>query len=231
MELEDDTILDEDTTNPVETEGNREEEPLILVNALTRVANFKTMRVTGLCQKKPLHILIDSESTHNFLDIHIAKKLGCRIVNMDPLSVIVADGAKVQINTMNFEKLTMEFVVQGRRLVLRGTPNPDLKTISKQRVPNTLTLGVHILMIQLCDKGEGTLLHSLSTHAEPSNIPNSIERLLLDFEDVFNEPATLPPKRADHDHRIPLVQGTYLVNKRPYQYAKEQNDIIDGLIQ
>nr|KYP76696.1 Transposon Ty3-I Gag-Pol polyprotein [Cajanus cajan] len=200
------------------------------------------MRVTGLFKKKPLHILIDSGSTHNFLDVHLAKKLGCEISSMDPLSVTVADGARVQINSMvkgfswllhnaffksdmlllplgccdmvlgiewlitlgditwNFEKLTMEFMVNGRRLVLRGTT------------------------------GEGVLLHSLSTHADSIAVPNNIEKLLLDFEDVFQEPTTLPPKRAEHDHRIPLVQGTNPVNKRPYRYAKQQKDIIDGLI-
>ncbi|BAT92782.1 hypothetical protein VIGAN_07161900, partial [Vigna angularis var. angularis] len=86
-------------------------------------------------------------------------------------------------------------------------------------------------MIQMCDKGEGTLLHSLSTHVEPSNILDNIERLLLDFDDVFQEPTTLPPKIVAHDHRIPLVQGTNPINKRPYRYAKQHKDIIDGLIQ
>ncbi|BAT96042.1 hypothetical protein VIGAN_08291200, partial [Vigna angularis var. angularis] len=77
-------------------------------------------------------------------------------------------------------------------------------------------------MIQMCDKGEGTLLHSLSTHANSSTILDSIEKLLLDFEDVFQEPSTLPPKRVDHDHQIPLVQGTNPVNKIPYRYPKQQ---------
>ena len=75
-------------------------EPLILVNALTGVAKFRTMRVTGQVRKKPLHILIDSGSTHNFLVVNVAKKLGCKIEDMDPVSVTVADGARVQINTM-----------------------------------------------------------------------------------------------------------------------------------
>nr|KYP76052.1 hypothetical protein KK1_020273 [Cajanus cajan] len=35
-------------------------EPQISVNALTGVASFRTMRITGYYKKKPLHILIDS---------------------------------------------------------------------------------------------------------------------------------------------------------------------------
>ncbi|WVZ10095.1 hypothetical protein V8G54_014625 [Vigna mungo] len=113
----------------------------------------------------------------------------------------------------------MDFTVHGRRLVLRGTTSLGLKTVRRQRLQDTLSAGVHISMIQMCDKSESTLLHSLSTHAESSNIPDNIGRMLLDFDDVFQEPSTLPPKRIDHDHRIPLVQGT------------NPKDIIDGLIQ
>ena len=55
------------------------DEPLISVNALTRITKFQTMRVTDQVRKKPLHILIDSDSTHNFIDVNVAKKLGCKI--------------------------------------------------------------------------------------------------------------------------------------------------------
>lgn len=75
--------------------SEHDSEPLISVNALTGVANFRTMRVTGHCGKKPLHILIDSGSTHNFLDLHIAQKMGCQTEAMDTVSVTVADGNKV----------------------------------------------------------------------------------------------------------------------------------------
>ena len=36
------------------------------------------MRVTRLSEKMSLHILIDSGRTHNFLDVVVVKKLGCR---------------------------------------------------------------------------------------------------------------------------------------------------------
>jgi len=51
------------------------------------------MRVIGYYQKKPLHILIDSGSTHNFLDEGVAKKLGCLITDIPILSVAVTDRA------------------------------------------------------------------------------------------------------------------------------------------
>lgn len=39
----------------------------------------------------------------------------------------------------------------------------------------------------------------------------------------------MPPFREGHDHKVPLVQGANLVNKRPYRYAKK--DIIDKMLQ
>ena len=76
-------------------------EPQILVNALTSVANFKTIRVTGYHKKKALHILIDSGSTHNFLDTNMAKKLGYLITLMDVVNVVVVDGTKLQITSVS----------------------------------------------------------------------------------------------------------------------------------
>lgn len=56
-----------------------EVEPKILVNALTRDHNFHTMRVVGMINGTRIHILVDSESTNNFLDFSFAKNFGCKI--------------------------------------------------------------------------------------------------------------------------------------------------------
>lgn len=56
-----------------------EECPQISLNALCGNNNFQTMRVKGVKGRNSLHILIDSGSTHDFLDIQTAKKLGCAI--------------------------------------------------------------------------------------------------------------------------------------------------------
>lgn len=53
---------------------------------------------------------------------------------------------------------------------------------------------------------------------------------MLEFVDVFQEPQKLPLFRPGHGHHIPLIQGVNFVNKRPYKYAKNHNDIINKLI-
>ncbi|GJW21473.1 retrotransposable element Tf2 [Tanacetum coccineum] len=58
------------------------------------------MRVIGHFGRQRIHILIDSGSTHNFLDVYMAKKLGCKITEIDPLQVSVADGNKITSRSM-----------------------------------------------------------------------------------------------------------------------------------
>lgn len=77
-----------------------DETPHISLNALTGLTGYRTMRVIGHFGKQKIHILIDSGSTHNFVDLHTAKKLGCRIHEIDPLQVSVADGNKIVSKSM-----------------------------------------------------------------------------------------------------------------------------------
>lgn len=47
---------------------------------------------------KPLHILVDSGSTHNFLDSSLAHKLGCIVEDINPQVATVADGSHIACN-------------------------------------------------------------------------------------------------------------------------------------
>lgn len=49
------------------------------VNALVGNHTFKIMRVKRLVKSKVMRILIDFGSTHNFVNLQFAKKLGCSL--------------------------------------------------------------------------------------------------------------------------------------------------------
>ena len=174
MDLNDKEVEPVDEIEDTQEEDSSSMDPQISVNALTGISSYKTMRVTGYYKKKPLHILNDSESTHNFLDEEVTKKLGCPIRRIPTLSVAVADGAKVTINsvvkqfswsfhntefssdmlliplgccdvvldiewlvtlgdiTWNFDRLSMQFYVHGKKLVLREATSEVLKTARKK---------------------------------------------------------------------------------------------------
>lgn len=53
------------------------------------------MRVRGSVKGKIVHILIDTGSTHNFLDLDAAKRLGCPLKVIPAVSVAVANGSKI----------------------------------------------------------------------------------------------------------------------------------------
>ena len=54
-----------------------------------------TFRVTAAVNKRPLSILIDTGSTHNFLDERMAARLGYPIIQIPPFSITVADGGQL----------------------------------------------------------------------------------------------------------------------------------------
>ena len=50
------------------------------------------------------------------------------------------------------------------------------------------------------------------------------------YDDLFQEPTTLPPSRGPFDHKIPLKEGTSPINLRPYSYSLRHEDIIEKLV-
>ena len=101
-------VEDEDIEETGEgTEGSfpqglqEEEQPLISLQALQGINSFQTMRVAGKVGSYPIHILIDSGSTHNFLDATTAKKLKCELFKIPPIAVAVADGAQLTCQHMS----------------------------------------------------------------------------------------------------------------------------------
>ncbi|PWA83161.1 hypothetical protein CTI12_AA170130 [Artemisia annua] len=56
-----------------------------------------------------------------------------------------------------------------------------------------------------------------------------VESLLKEYKDVFSVPTTLPPK-ISHDHHIPLIPNTPLVNIRPYRHPHGQKDAIELMV-
>lgn len=80
-----------DDSDKEEEDGEGEIELEISVHALDGNSGYRTMRVTEFVGRKPFHILIDSGSTHNFLDEELGRKLGCPLVAIYPKRVIATN--------------------------------------------------------------------------------------------------------------------------------------------
>ena len=70
--------------------------PYLSIHALESTYNYQTMRVKGSVGTKVLCILIDSGSTHNFIDTRMAVKLGCIMETIKELKVVTANGNELR---------------------------------------------------------------------------------------------------------------------------------------
>ncbi|KAI4312947.1 hypothetical protein MLD38_023180 [Melastoma candidum] len=98
----DDEIVDEEERKS-RYEDDRGEEFKVTLHALNGEigdSSIQTMKLTGSYKKKTLHILIDSGSTHNFVDASVFKELGVSITPIKPIRVMVADGRTLLSNKL-----------------------------------------------------------------------------------------------------------------------------------
>lgn len=95
--MDGDTIVDETMGDSLQEVVEEFDELMtISLQAFTGVTGYPTIRVTGYHEKRPLQVLIDTRSTHNFIDQDMAKNLGCKSSSIMAQSVSVADGRRVQ---------------------------------------------------------------------------------------------------------------------------------------
>jgi hypothetical protein len=72
-----------------------DEEAEISLNAITGTPNEKTMRLLGILRGQQVIILIDSGSTHNFVDEHVVKRMGLSSTKKEVIKVRIANGQQI----------------------------------------------------------------------------------------------------------------------------------------
>ncbi|KAL4608000.1 hypothetical protein ACB092_09G215900 [Castanea dentata] len=95
------TMLDSEEVEENEEAAARETQqtvPEISLHALSGVDTPQTMHVRGMIHGKPLHILIDSGSTHNFVNFKFSRKMGCCKVPAPAFRVMVVNGEQRRIS-------------------------------------------------------------------------------------------------------------------------------------
>lgn len=140
----------------------------------------------------------------------------------------------------DFLNLRMEFHLFGTKHVLRGIVKSGGKIIKGSSLNKLMLQEPQIALIQLReidDNQEDTQSFTsdiLFSHISASGTANAddhaLQQLLHAFDDIFQEPKSLPPFRKGFDHQIPLLAGSNPVNLRPYRYSSLQKDTIDKMI-
>lgn len=119
----DDMVQLEEQQVDVEVEEDPEC-PHISLNAFMGVSTYQTMRISVQVYKNWIHILIDSGSTHNFLDLNTAKRLGCYIKRTCPLPIDIASEKRItsdsECKKFSWKLQGQEFTTDVMLLPLRG---------------------------------------------------------------------------------------------------------------
>lgn len=71
-------------------------EPEISINAISGSSGSKSMRLVGVLHSQRVSILIDSGSTHNFLDPSLLSKVHLQVAAIPCLTVKIANGDSIQ---------------------------------------------------------------------------------------------------------------------------------------
>ncbi|GJX10964.1 RNA-directed DNA polymerase, eukaryota, partial [Tanacetum coccineum] len=246
-EQEEDFVDVDENLDEMETE---EVQPQISLNALSGVSSYQTLRVVGLFMNgQEFHILINLGSTHNFLDTKMAKRLGCAIRPSCPLTVNVAREKQLLsvsewcdmvlgiqwLSTLgdiksNFKDLRMEFVYNNKKMVLRGTHKTRVQWAEGKGQLHKMGGTPQAEMFMLCMyPNTGLNMLVLEEQINDKVLEPELTQVAENFSDVFEVPHELPPKR-NHDHRIPLIPGTPLVNIRPYRHPPIKKDAIEAIV-
>ncbi|XP_022019619.1 uncharacterized protein LOC110919665 [Helianthus annuus] len=213
--------------------------PHISIHAISGIPSYSTMRVIGYIGTRKLHILIDSGSTHNFINERLSIKLQGSTCAVPSMRVTVANGHPICCGQIckkfkwmmqgswfeadmyliplesydmvlgiqwlsalgdivwNFKNLGMEFQFNGIKQVLKGITNSGVSLCSVEKMDQMLghpdqLIESQMFSLQLLTV-EGQSVHS----SQVSNVivDPRIAKLLKQFEDVFQEPKSLPPTR------------------------------------
>jgi len=112
----------------------------------------------------------------------------------------------------------MEFQKEGKRVLICGMG------VEKSEVDCSPTFLQELRRVE-----EGLILQIWELGSVQNKIPEQIEKLLLEFMEVFQEPKGIPPSRS-YDHSIVLKEGTSPISVRPYRYPYYQKSEIEKLI-
>eukprot|EP00267_Zea_mays_P054154 XP_020407373.1 uncharacterized protein LOC103652751 [Zea mays] len=225
---------------------------LLSTEAVSSKSSRSTFRLSGSLFGQELLMLLDSGSSHCFLNTSLASSLTGVNQLAQPLSVTVANGNKLQCTA---ELTNAEWTCQGLSFTssFKLLPIPCYDAIIGMdwlESCSPMYVDWKHKWISLSHLGKSALLQGVQPttpsasllelrHTAPdqseifqlqiahdSSVPEAIQHLLHEFDFLFAEPKSLPPSRFC-DHHIPLIAGARPVNIRPYRFSPTMKDEIE----
>jgi len=123
----------------------------------------------------------------------------------------------------------MRFPLHGSRVLIKGIKDDitSCKAISSGKLKGLLRRKAITHCVELRHIQESSADHSVLeissadiVEISPSGVHEPIQKLVHQFDTLFQEPTELPPLRQD-DHHIPLMPRAQPENIRPYRYSPQ----------
>ncbi|KAA0047644.1 Ty3/gypsy retrotransposon protein [Cucumis melo var. makuwa] len=133
------------------------------------------------------------------------------------------------ITVVDWKNLTLTFSSEGKQISIKGDPSLTKSRISLKSMIKTWV-----------EQDEGFLIECRVVQVHTENGQNStavatirdepLQNVLKQFEDIFDWPERLPPRRGI-EHQIHLKEGTNPINVRPYRYGFQQKAEMERLVE
>lgn len=135
---------------------------------------------------------------------------------------------KLGTTTINWKLQTIKFHVGKEAVVIKGDPSLSRTGVSLKAMMRLLRKGEAGYLVELNrlessanSMGEGDIIRE--------GIPEFLQPVLSQYQQVFHMPPGLPPVRSQ-EHKIVLQDGADPVSVRPYRYPHSQKEEIENLI-
>lgn len=132
---------------------------------------------------------------------------------------------KLGTMTTNWKTQTIKFMFGGDSVTLRGDPSLGKSRISLKAMLHNLRKEKQDYLIEFNFLATATG----ENDENETDCPKFLEPVIATYENVFDWPNVLPPKRS-HEHAITLKEGTDPINVRPYRYPQVQKNEIEKLV-
>lgn len=210
--------------------------PEISLHDMTGTNHAQTMQVQLFVADTPVTALIDSGSTHNFVNKCTAKRLSLQVTEYLGLQVAVANGEQIPgsgvCNNVRIMKDDQSFLVNlsviplaGFELILGVKWLRTLGAILWDFTALTMRFSIDAKSITWREEHVQRQQALRTLSALPTQTA-ALEHILTNFSDLFQELTALPPPRSC-DHRITLAKGVDPVAVRPYRFPHAQKDEIE----
>jgi hypothetical protein len=226
--------------------------PLAELHLLASITELKdpstlTFQLTGSVQNQQIQFLVDSGSTHSFINAKFAPLFTGVSDMAAPLRVKVANGEQLQctktliacpwscqghVFTTQFKMLALGMYDGILGLDWLGMHSPmridwEEQWMSFEHQGSHVTLQSNNTPAYACTVVKLLLLHESSESTV--QLPDDVVQILNQYASVFEEPIGLPPSRLC-DHSIPLIPGAQPINKKPYHYNPQLKTEIEQQI-